>query len=49
MTTTNEEDPCGVRHVAMDNWGITFVVEEEQSLDAETAHGTENVCIFLAE
>jgi hypothetical protein len=49
LASANDEDGCGVRNVAADHLDVTFVVEEERSLDDETDHGTEAICIFLAE
>ena len=49
LTSTNDEDPCSLRHTAVNKQELTFVVEEEQSADSETEHGTEEVCFFLAE
>ena len=49
LASSNDEDTCGIRHIDIGRRDVTLIVEEEQSLDAEMDHGTEEICLFLAD
>ena len=47
--TTHEEDTCSPRYTTLSHLGTTVLLQEEQSLDPETSHAIEELCVFLAE
>ena len=49
VTTADDEDTCSPRFETVYRLGATVMLQEEQSVDAETDHGTEDLSVFLAE
>jgi hypothetical protein len=49
VTTADDEDTCSPRFETVYRLGATVMLQEEQSGDAETDHGTEDLSVFLAE
>ena len=49
IVTTNESDPVFLRYRNLTPSTVELFLQEEQSLDDETAHVTEDVSIFAAE
>ena len=49
VTSTNEIDPVFLRQRNLTPTSVQLYLQEEQSLDSETAHAPEDVSIFVAE
>jgi len=49
IDTTIGADPADVRHTDLGRDRISVMVQEEQSMDMETNHPFEEVCVFVAE
>jgi len=49
MANIHGGDPATIRHAALSRNRVSLVVQEETSMDAETNHVDEEVCLFVAE
>jgi len=49
MDSTFGDDPADLRHANLGRNRVSVMVQEEQSLDVETDHPLEEICVFVAE